>query len=242
MQRALIIGASGTIGRAIAAALAQAGWSLELHANRHFLAVQQLSEQLTARYPRQDFIPVRLDLTANDAALTKFATVILAVNAVVFAQGVTHYGLLGDEPLADIDRLLTINLRAPLKLTHLFEPMLLKQAYSRIVFIGSVYGGQGSALESVYSATKAGLSGFAQAYSREVASSQLTVNVIAPGAVRSAMTANFSAAELSAVQADIPAGRLETGADIAAPVVHLLTASSNYLTGQTIYVSGGWLR
>ena len=116
MQRALIIGASGTIGRAIAAALAQAGWSLELHANRHFLAVQQLSEQLTARYPRQDFIPVRLDLTANDAALTKFATGILAVNAVVFAQGVTNYGLLGDEPLADIDRLLTINLRAPLKL------------------------------------------------------------------------------------------------------------------------------
>ena len=129
----------------------------------------------------------------------------------------------------------------PIKLTKLLESQLLKQEHSRIVYLGSVYGGQGSAMEAVYSATKGGISRFAQAYAREVAASHFTVNVVAPGAVNTAMNAMFSPETLKELAEEIPAGHLAKPKEIAYWVDCLLNPESDYLTGQTIYVSGGWL-
>ena len=117
----------------------------------------------------------------------------------------------------------------------------MKQGFSRIVYLGSVYGGYASALESVYSATKGGLSRFAQAYAREVASNNLTVNVIAPGAVKTNMNSIFSEDTIEEVQEEIPVGRWADGKDISYWIKVLLNERSSYLTGQTIYVTGGWL-
>src|SRR5699024_12877208 len=107
--------------------------------------------------------------------------------------------------------------------------------------IGSVYGGQASAIDSVDSASKCGLSSFVQGYAREVASTNLTVNVIAPGAVDTPMNAIFDAETLNEVKNEIPAGRLADPKDISFWVENLLDERSDYLTGQTIYVDGGWL-
>lgn len=148
---------------------------------------------------------------------------------------------MGDEDLSDITKLININLTVPIKLTKLLEPQLMKQNFSRIVYLGSVYGGAGSALESVYSATKGGLTRFAQAYAREVASNNLTANVIAPGAVKTQMNAIFSEETMQEVQEEIPIGRWAVGNDISYWVRTLLDQRSGYLTGQTIYVTGGWL-
>ncbi|WEV40423.1 SDR family NAD(P)-dependent oxidoreductase [Lactobacillus sp. ESL0684] len=241
MQRAIVFGGTGGIGQAICRDLAAAGWSLYVHCNDQWQLACELCENLTQHYSSQDFIPIKFDFLTNNENLSAFVKQLLPVNALVFAQGITDYQFVGKQKLATIDKLMQLNLQLPIKLTALFEPILVKQDYSRIVYLGSVYGKQGSALEAVYSATKAGLSGFAQAYAREVASAQLTVNVIAPGAVDTPMNAMFDPATMDEVQAEIPAGRLATGDDIAFWVTNLLDERSDYLTGQTIYVSGGWL-
>src|SRR5699024_9605805 len=198
-------------------------------------------QKLFTKYPDQDFMPIKLDFEVDDAQLSEFVQNLLPVNAAVFAQGVTNYGFLGDEDLDNITRLIKINLTVPIKLTKLLEPQLMKQGFSRIVYLGSVYGGYGSALESVYSATKGGLSRFAQAYAREVASNNLTVNVIAPGAVKTNMNSIFSEDTIEKVQEEIPVGRWADGKDISYWIKVLLNERSSYLTGQTIYVTGGWL-
>ena len=241
MKRAIVFGATGGIGQAICRDLAEDGWSLYLHYNSKKEAAEELGQKLFTKYPDQDFMPIKLDFEVDDAQLSEFVQNLLPVNAAVFAQGVTNYGFLGDEDLDNITRLIKINLTVPIKLTKLLEPQLMKQGFSRIVYLGSVYGGYGSALESVYSATKGGLSRFAQAYAREVASNNLTVNVIAPGAVKTKMNAFFSEDTIQEVKDEIPVGRWANGSDISYWIKVLLNERSSYLTGQTIYVTGGWL-
>ena len=241
MKRAIVFGATGGIGQAICRDLAEDGWSLYLHYNSKKEAAEELGQKLFTKYPDQDFMPIKLDFEVDDAQLSEFVQNLLPVNAAVFAQGVTNYGFLGDEDLDNITRLIKINLTVPIKLTKLLAPQLMKQGFSRIVYLGSVYGGYGSALESVYSATKGGLSRFAQAYAREVASNNLTVNVIAPGAVKTNMNSIFSEDTIEKVQEEIPVGRWADGKDISYWIKVLLNERSSYLTGQTIYVTGGWL-
>lgn len=241
MKHAIVFGATGGIGQAICRDLAEDGWSLYLHYNSKKEAAEELGQKLFTKYPDQDFMPIKLDFEVDDAQLSEFVQNLLPVNAAVFAQGVTNYGFLGDEDLDNITRLIKINLTVPIKLTKLLEPQLMKQGFSRIVYLGSVYGGYGSALESVYSATKGGLSRFAQAYAREVASNNLTVNVIAPGAVKTNMNSIFSEDTIEEVQEEIPVGRWADGKDISYWIKMLLNERSSYLTGQTIYVTGGWL-
>lgn len=241
MKRAIVFGATGGIGREICNTLAQNGWSLYLHCNSNWSEAVKISKKLSQEYAEQDFIPVKLDFLAKDKELTEFVNNLLPVNAVVFSHGITNYDFLGSQSLTTIEDIIKVNLAVPIKLTKLLESMLLKQDFSRIVYIGSVYGGQGSAMESVYSATKGGLSRFSQAYAREVASNNLTVNVIAPGAVNTPMNKIFSQETMQEVMDEIPASRLAEGEDIAYWVNAILDKKSSYMTGQTIYVSGGWL-
>lgn len=241
MQRAIVFGATGGIGRSICTDLAEAGWSLYIHCSSNWPAACEMSESFMKQYPSQEFLPLKFSFFAENNELKKMVQSLLPINAVIFAQGITDYHLLSDQNLDKVDEVMQVNLVTPIKLTSLLEPLLLKNDFSRIIFIGSVYGAQGSAMEAVYSATKAGLSRFSQAYAREVASANLTVNVIAPGAVDTAMNKMISVEEMAEVVGEIPAGRLASGADISFWVKALLDPNSTYLTGQTLYVSGGWL-
>ena len=241
MQRAIVFGATGGIGRSICTDLAEAGWSLYIHCSSNWPAACEMSESFMKQYPSQEFLPLKFSFFAENNELEKMVQSLLPINAVIFAQGITDYHLLSDQNLDKVDEVMQVNLVTPIKLTSLLEPLLLKNDFSRIIFIGSVYGAQGSAMEAVYSATKAGLSRFSQGYAREVASANLTVNVIAPGAVDTAMNKMISVEEMAEVVGEIPAGRLASGADISFWVKALLDPNSTYLTGQTLYVSGGWL-
>lgn len=241
MRRAIVFGATGGIGQAICTELAQSGWSLYLHCHTKWQEACQLSQKLMQQYPEQDFIPIRLSFLAENSDLSKFVQDLLPVNAAVFAQGITDYHFVNGQEMSQVDDMIKVNLTTPIKLAGLLEPLLTKNDFSRIVFLGSVYGKQASALEAVYSTTKAGLTAFSQGYAREVASANLTVNVVAPGAVDTAMNAMISAEDMNKVKEEIPAGRLARGSDVSYWVNVLLDKRSSYLTGQTIYVSGGWL-
>lgn len=241
MKRAIVFGASGGIGQAICEDLAAEGWSLYLHFNHQKDATEKLAKTLFHEYPEQDFMTIKFDFLSSSNQMKEFVDSLLPINAAIFAQGITDYGFLSGQDDTVVEKIIQLNLTSPILLTKYLEPRLVKHDFSRIVYLGSIYGQVGSALEAVYSATKAGLTRFSQAYSREVASTGLTVNVLAPGAVDTAMNHIFSEETLQEVKDEIPLGRLAQAKDVSYWIKVLLSKDSAYCTGQTIYVTGGWL-
>ncbi|KRN20741.1 elongation factor P 5-aminopentanone reductase [Lacticaseibacillus camelliae] len=241
MSFALIIGASGDIGGACAKRLAAQGWSLYLHYDQHERPVTALLEELTAAYPKQDFLKVQYDFT-DETHLDRLTSQLFGVDAVVFAAGMTYYHLFQETTVGELSTLMKVHLLTPMVLLTKLQAKLAVSGRGRVVFIGSVYGAAGSAMEVAYSTVKGAQSAFAKAYAQEVASLGITVNVVAPGAVATKMNAMFDDATLAAVRAEIPAGRFAEPADISFYVASLCAPDAAYLTGQTLYVTGGWLR
>jgi len=237
---ALIMGSSGDIGASSAKKLAQKGWSLYLHYNRNRERIEKLRTELVEKYPKQDFIPIKFDMEHDSVDdLTKQ---IFGLDAVVFAQGNTYYKLLVDISEEEIDSLWNIHVKLPILILKQLQDKLAKTHHGRIIFIGSIYGKVGSAMEVVYSTVKGAMSSFADAYAKEVASLGMSVNVVAPGAVNTKMnTQEFSSEDLESVRDEIQADRLANPDEIADFVAYLVNIESNYLTGQTIYFAGGWL-
>jgi 2-hydroxycyclohexanecarboxyl-CoA dehydrogenase len=140
------------------------------------------------------------------------------------------------------DRILAINLRAAIQLTHVVLPSMLERGWGRVLFVSSEAGRVGSSGEAVYSAAKSGLLGFAKALARESASRGVTANVVCPGPTDTPMlhdVAAGSARFLDAVMRAIPLGRLAQPSDVAGIVAYLATPRADYITGQTVSVSGG---
>ncbi|MFK5675996.1 MULTISPECIES: elongation factor P 5-aminopentanone reductase [unclassified Ligilactobacillus] len=241
MKWALVCGASGDIGTAVARRLAAQGWSLYLHYHTGKERIASLITELQTQYSRQDFLPIGADLSALTAAPT-IAEQLFSLDAVIFSQGTTEYGLFHDSDPQRFASMLKVQLQTPLRLVQLVEDKLAHSQAGRIVFVGSVYGGRGSAMEVMYSTIKGALSAFAQAYSQEVAATGITVNVVAPGAVDTRMNAMFDDETRAAVAAEVPAGRFATPQEIAYWITGLLQPEAQYMTGQTLYVTGGWLK
>lgn len=241
MKRAIVFGSTGGMGQQIAHKLASDGWSLYLHYNHNQVMAEKLASDLMQNFPKQDFFTLQFDFARQENDLGQVFGQLFPVNALIFAHGITDFGLFGEQSDEVVDQLIQVNLTTPLKIIKYFEPMLLKNEHSRIILFGSVYGHVGSAMETIYSTVKGALSSFANAYAKEVASASLTINVIAPGAVETPMIQNFTAQELANVQESIPAGRLAKPDDIAYWVQVITDEKADYFTGQTIYVDGGWL-
>lgn len=241
MKFALIMGASGDIGKAIALELANDGWSLYLHYNRGKQNVVELLTHLREQFPKQDFMGLYMDMRKEET-VTEVVQNLFQVDAMVFASGFSEYHLLTEVSAAEMHDLLAVHLTTPIQLIQQMQSKLAKSEFGRIVFISSVYGDAGSAMEVMYSTVKGAQSAFIRAYSKEVASMGITVNAIAPGAIGTKMVQQFSPEELSALKEEIPLQRLGTAEDISFWVGQILNKRSNYMTGQTITVSGGWLR
>lgn len=238
---ALILGASGDIGQAICRRLAAQGWSLYLHYFHQQQRVTDLQLELQRAYPRQDFFTLQADLT-DETVVPALLQQLFQVDAVVFAEGITTYQLLQDTSSQQIETLWQLHVKTPMLLCQQLNAKLSRSTLGRIVFIGSIYGGSGSPMEVAYSTVKGAQSAFANAYAREVASLGITVNVVAPGAVDTQMNHMFSNADQAQLKADIPLGRMAQPNEIAYWVQSLLAPEADYLTGQTLYVSGGWLK
>ncbi|WP_125981059.1 elongation factor P 5-aminopentanone reductase [Loigolactobacillus iwatensis] len=238
-QSALIIGASGDIGTVVARRLAKAGWSLYLHYFHSEQRVLQLQVELQQTYPKQDFFVLQYDLT-EETHLDELTERLFQVDALIFAAGITTYGLFSETTSQQIEQLWEMHIKLPMLLCQRLAPKLAKNQCGRIIFVGSVYGGSGSAMEVGYSTVKGAQSAFANAYAKEVASLGITVNVVAPGAVDTQMNKQFSTAAKENLKMEIPASRLAQPDEIAYWVAALLDPAAGYLTGQTIYVSGGW--
>lgn len=240
MQFALVCGASGDIGSAIVNDLAKQGWSLYLQYNHNAERINETLVKLASDFPKQEFIPIKCDFTERDSA-KKLAEQIFSLDAIIFAQGTSKYKLFSEFDENEIENMWLEHVRTPIMVVQSLVSKFSSKA-GRIVFISSVYGAVGSAMEVPYSMLKGAQSAFVNAYAKEVASLDVTVNCVAPGAVSTKMNKDFTIEERASIENDIPMGRFAKPTEISSVVLNLLDTGSSYITGQTIYVDGGWLK
>jgi len=233
---ALVTGASGGIGSAVAGALAAQGARVALSGTRAdaLAAVAGgIGDAVT--------LPCDLSDTAAVEALVPQAMDALGgrLDILVNNAGVTRDNLVMRMKDEEWDQVITVNLEAAFRLIRAAARPMMKARFGRIVSITSVVGWTGNPGQANYAASKGGLTAMSKAMAAELASRQITVNCVAPGFIGSPMTDALNDAQKTAILGRIPAGQLGGGADVAAAVAYLASREAGYVTGQTIHVNGG---
>ncbi|HEY1630712.1 MAG TPA: 3-oxoacyl-[acyl-carrier-protein] reductase [Rhizomicrobium sp.] len=236
-KTALVTGASGGIGGAIARALHAQGASVVLSGTRAD-ALESLRSELGSR---AFAATCNLSDTADVEALPKKAEEAAGapMDILVNNAGVTRDNLFMRMKDEEWDQVIAVNLTAAFRLSRAVLRGMMKKRWGRIVAITSVVGETGNPGQGNYAAAKAGLVGMSKSLAIEVASRNITVNCVAPGFIATAMTDVLNDTQKQAILPRIPAGRMGTPAEIAAAVVYLASEEGGYVTGQTLHVNGG---
>jgi 3-oxoacyl-[acyl-carrier protein] reductase len=234
---ALVTGASGGIGSAIAAALAGQGARIAVSGS-NAAKLEAYRDTLGS-----DHVALACDLSDGAAvdALVPRAVEALGgrLDILVNNAGVTRDNLamrMKDDEWSDVIR---VNLEAAFRLVRAAAKPMMKARFGRVISITSVVGATGNPGQANYAASKAGLVGMSKALAQELASRNVTVNCVAPGFIATPMTDVLPDAQKQALTTRIPAGKLGEGADIGAAVAYLASREAGYVTGQTIHVNGG---
>ncbi|SEQ11206.1 3-oxoacyl-[acyl-carrier-protein] reductase [Faunimonas pinastri] len=235
-RRALVTGASGGIGSAIAEALHAQGATVALSGTRQD-ALEAVAGKLGER---THVVPANLsDAAAVDALVGQAEAAMGGLDILVNNAGLTRDGLAMRMKDEDWELVIRVNLEAAFRLSRAALKGMMKQRFGRIVGITSIVGVTGNAGQANYAASKAGMIGMSKALAQEVATRGITVNCVAPGFIESAMTDALNEKQRAAILPTIPAARLGTGAEIAGAVVYLASDEAAYVTGQTLHVNGG---
>jgi 3-oxoacyl-(acyl-carrier-protein) reductase len=234
-KAALITGASGGIGGAVAAALHGAGAKVALSGTR-----EGPLNELAATLPGAVVLPCDLSDSAAVEALPKRAAEALgAVDILVNNAGITRDNLflrMSDDEWASV---LEVNLTSTFRLCRGVLRGMMKARWGRIVNVSSVVGATGNPGQGNYAAAKAGMVGLSKSLAAEVASRGITVNCVAPGFITTAMTDKLNDDQKARILTQIPAGRMGEPAEIAAAVLYLASPEAAYVTGATLHVNGG---
>jgi len=235
-KTALVTGATGGIGGAIAKALHGAGATVAV-SGRNEAKLNELAAELKERV---HVLPADLSQAAAADALIKAATDSMGgVDILVNNAGLTRDNLsmrLKDE---DWQEVIDVNMTATFRLARAAQRGMMKARFGRIINIASVVGVTGNPGQANYCASKAGMIGWSKAMAQEIASRNITVNCIAPGFIATAMTDALTDDQKARINAGIPAGRMGASEDIAAAALYLASIEAGYVTGQTIHVNGG---
>lgn len=239
-KTALVTGASGGIGSAIAYALAKQGARLAVSGSngdklRNFR--EQLNDELGG-----DHVEITCDLSNADSVENLVpATVdtLGKIDILVNNAGITRDNLAMRMKDEEWDQVMKVNLEAAFRLMRASARPMMKARHGRIITITSVVGATGNPGQMNYAAAKAGLVGMSKSLAQELASRGITVNCVAPGFIRTAMTDVLPDAQKDALNARIPMGRMGEGGDIGAAVAYLASDEAGYVTGQTLHVNGG---
>lgn len=235
-KNALVTGASGGIGGAIAEALHAAGASVALSGTRE-APLHELADKLGAR---AHVVTANLGDPAAVEALPKAAAEAMgSVDVLVNNAGITRDNLfmrMSDEEWAQV---LDVNLTSSFRLCRGVLRGMMKARWGRIVNITSVVGATGNPGQANYAAAKAGLVGMSKSLAYEIASRGITVNCVAPGFIETAMTDKLNDEQKGRILTQIPAGRMGSAQEIAAAVLYLSSPEASYVTGSTLHVNGG---
>ncbi len=235
-KSALITGASGGIGAAIARALHKAGATVALHGTR-LEPLEALAGELGERV---HVTPADLGDAEALAALPKQALEAMGgLDILVNNAGITRDNLFMRMSDDEWDAVIAVNLGAAARLSKAVLRGMMKARWGRIIQITSVVGHTGNPGQGNYAAAKAGLVGMSKSLAAEVASRGVTVNCVAPGFIETAMTDKLNEEQKGRIMGAIPAGRMGTPEDVAGAVLYLATPEAAYVTGQTLHVNGG---
>ncbi|BFH68063.1 MAG: SDR family oxidoreductase [Paenibacillus dendritiformis] len=237
----LITGASRGIGAAIAHRFASVGMKVIIHYLNSHEAANEVARTCLAC--GGDAITIRADLRSAgqiDRMKAKLDELGYTPDILVNNAGTAYYGLFTDVTEEEWDDCMNINLKGMFLCTQRFAPHMISQKYGRIINVSSVWGITGASCEVMYSTAKGGVNAFTKSLAKELAPSGVTVNAVAPGAVDTDMLKHLDTSERSALEEDIPAGRLGTPDEIASLVYFLALPESGYITGQIISPNGGW--
>jgi 3-oxoacyl-[acyl-carrier protein] reductase len=240
---AVVTGASRGIGRAIAVDLARAGASLALF-GRDTAALEETAAAVRDARPETTISRHVCDIgdeAAVNAAIAETLSAHGRIDVAVANAGQSIDGLILRFRAADLDRLIDVNLKSAFYLSAAVAKPMLKQRGGAIVFVSSIVGLAGNAGQSAYAATKAGLLGLAKSLAKELGSRAIRVNVVAPGFIETAMTAEMPEAAREQFLRTIALGRMGTPEDVAPVVTFLASDAARYVTGQTVVVDGGSL-
>jgi 3-oxoacyl-[acyl-carrier protein] reductase len=233
---ALVTGATGGIGQAIARALAGQGARLAISGTRPE-ALQAFAAELGEGTL---VLPANLaDAQAVEGLVPAAVAGLGQLDILVNNAGITRDNLAMRMKDEDWQAVIDINLAAAFRLARAAARPMMKARFGRIISITSVVGVTGNPGQANYAAAKAGLIGMSKALAQELASRNITVNCLAPGFIASPMTDALAEAQREALLTRIPAGRLGEGGDVAAGVVYLASREAGYVTGQTLHVNGG---
>lgn len=235
-KTALVTGASGGIGKDIARALVAAGATVALSGTRRE-ALEALAAEIGGS---THVLPCNLaDKDETEKLVPAAEAAMGGVDILVNNAGVTRDMLFMRMKDEDWNTVLDINLTSAFRLSRAVLRGMMKKRFGRIIGITSVVGVTGNPGQGNYAAAKAGMIGMSKSLAGEVASRGVTVNCVAPGFIESPMTDGLTDAQKERILSAVPAGRLGTGADVAAAVVYLASAEAGYVTGQTLHVNGG---
>lgn len=235
-KAALVTGASGAIGGAIARALHAQGAKVGLSGTRR----DALEALATSLGTHAQVLPCDLtDTLAVDELVGTAEAALGSVDILVNNAGLTRDGLALRMKDEDWQKVLDVDLSAAFRLCRSVLRGMMKRRWGRIVNITSIVGVTGNPGQANYAAAKAGLIGMSKALAQEVASRGITVNCVAPGFIVSAMTEVLPEAQKEKLLGGIPLGRMGDAADIAAATVYLASDEAAYVTGQTLHVNGG---
>ncbi|SEB94984.1 3-oxoacyl-[acyl-carrier-protein] reductase [Nitratireductor aquibiodomus] len=235
-RKALVTGASGGIGEAIARILHSQGAIVGLHGTR----VEKLETLAADLGDRVRLFPANLsDRNEVKQLAEKAESELEGVDILVNNAGITRDGLFVRMSDDDWDQVLEINLGSVFRLTRELTHPMMRRRFGRIINITSVVGVTGNPGQANYCASKAGLIGFSKSLAQEIASRSITVNCVAPGFIESAMTDKLNDKQRDAIMGAIPMKRMGSGDEIASAVAYLASNEASYVTGQTVHVNGG---
>ncbi|MBQ5886218.1 MAG: 3-oxoacyl-ACP reductase FabG [Clostridia bacterium] len=243
MRYVLITGASGGIGAAIAEAFARAGYGLVLHYHKGEDRARALAARLTENYsvPALPLCADLSDTAAVQAMFERAAEEFGFIDTVVNNAGIAEQKLFTDLTDEAWDRMINVNLSGTFRTCRAALPEMIRKKQGTIINVSSMWGQVGASCEVAYSAAKAGVIGLTKALAKEVAPSGITVNCIAPGAIRTPMLDCFTEEDLAALAEETPVGRIGTPEDVAASAVFLASEGARFITGQVLGVNGGFV-
>jgi 3-oxoacyl-[acyl-carrier protein] reductase len=235
-KTALVTGASGGLGGAIARALHARGAVVTLSGTR-----LEALEALAAELGERTHI-AQCDLSdpaSVEALVPKAESAMGSVDALINNAGVTRDNLFMRMKDVEWESVLAVDLTAPFRLSRAALKGMMKRRFGRIINISSIVGVKGNPGQANYAAAKAGMIGMSKSLAQEVASRGITVNCIAPGFIASPMTDALNDKQREAILVSVPMGRLGEGSDVGAAAVYLASDEACYITGQTLHVNGG---
>ncbi len=243
MKTALITGASGGIGCALVKKFVDSGYFVLGQYNQNEKGILSLISELKNADKADYFCTVKADLNEMsgvqavvNSAMQNFGHIDVLINN----AGTDLYKLCTDTTEEEFDKIMGVNLKAPYFLTSMLLEQMINRKYGKIIFISSIWGKVGGAMESAYSASKSALIGLTKSLAKEVGRNRITVNCICPGVIDTPMNARFDGREILDLKERTPLYRLGSVEDVANLAGFLASGAGDFITGQAITSDGGF--